>query len=66
MIASGVAIYPLILFLPRVLDPLTASLPPWLQAVVSVVCITPLATLVTIPIVTWVLQRWLYRPADGG
>lgn len=66
MIASGVAIYPLILFLPHVLDPLTASLPRSLQAVVSVLCITPLATLVMIPIVTWVLQRWLYRPADGG
>lgn len=64
MIASGVAIYPLILFLPGVLDPLTASLPPWLQAAVSVLCLTPLATVVMVPFVTWALQWWLYRPAD--
>lgn len=61
MIASGLAIYPLILFIPPLLEPLTQGLPHWLSGLATVVTITPMATFVTLPIVTWILQRWLYR-----
>ena len=61
LIASGLAIYPLILVLPPLLEPITARLPHWLGGLATVLAITPLATFVTLPTVTWLLQRWLYR-----
>lgn len=61
VIASGLAVYPLILFIPPALKPVTAGLPQWIVALSTVVCITPLATFATLPAVTWILQRWLYR-----
>lgn len=61
MIASAVAIYPLILFILPAIEPWTEALPTWLATLVQVGLLTPLSTLVMIPLVSWALKHWLYR-----
>lgn len=61
VIASGLAIYPLILFIPDLVKSATAAAPHWLQSLATVSVITPIATFATLPAVNWLLQRWLYR-----
>ena len=62
MIASALAIYPLIYFLPPALEPYTEDLPTWLATLAQVALLTPLSTLVMIPAASWALKRWLYKP----
>ena len=66
MIASGLAIYPLILFVPPMIEPYTASLSRPSAALVQVGILTPLSTLVMIPSISRALKRWLYRPPPAG
>ena len=63
LIASALAIYPLILFVLPAIRPYTEQLPKWLGALATVAVLTPLSTLVMIPLVSRALRRWLYRPA---
>ena len=63
MIASALAIYPLILFVLPAIRPYADMLPKWLGALATVSVLTPLSTLVMIPLVSAALKRWLYKPA---
>ena len=65
MIASALAIYPLVYFILPLLKPYTDQLPQWLGALITVGVLTPLSTLIMIPAVSWALKRWLYKPAPA-
>ena len=61
MVASGLALYPLVLFIPDLLKRVTGPLPTPLEALTTVCVITPLATFVMLPTVNRLLRGWLYR-----
>lgn len=66
LIASAIAVYPLILFVLPFIQPYTKALPKPLGALAQVAVLTPLSTVIMIPLVTGALKRWLYRPPPAS
>lgn len=60
-VASAIGIYPLIMFVPDLLNPVTIQLPKWLGTLIVIVVLSPLITWIAMPFVTWILGAWLYR-----
>lgn len=65
VITSAVAIYPMILTVPKVLGPFTAGLPVWLSAAITVAVLIPLMTWVVAPLVARFFRPWLYPSASA-
>lgn len=61
MIASALAIYPLIYFVLPAIEQYTEALPTWLATLVEVGVLVPLSTSIMVPAVSWALRKWLYR-----
>jgi len=59
MIVTGLAIYPLTLFLPDLLAVQSWPMPKWLGHLAMMAVMMPLATYVAIPVISSVFRRWL-------
>lgn len=63
-IISMIGIYPLVLFLPELIKPLTSQFPKWFGTLIQVIVLSVLMTWVMMPLITRILKSWLYPPRE--